>query len=252
MLQPVILAINMPQNESRWQHLQQQLSQLSLKGTHFSAVVGSALFQDEIETIYDEKLNKRYYHRDLTVGEIGCYASHSQAWQKLLDSDQPHAVVLEDDINLSDDFTTILATIDRLQGWDIIKLSDNRNNPAAETIALSDTVNCISYKRVPNCMTGYVISRQGAEKLLARKRFFRPVDVDIQFHSELNLQVIGLQPYCVFEANFDSEIAAMNPNKRHSNKSTFWRNTKYRLSMMQQRTLQSANINKIVKPSNKK
>ncbi|WP_133405250.1 glycosyltransferase family 25 protein [Parashewanella tropica] len=249
-MQPTIYVVNMPASKARWQHLQQQLSQLGLQGTRFNAVVGSALSSSEIEAIYDPLLNKQHHKRNLTVGEIGCYASHRQIWQQLLDSGDPYAIVLEDDINLSADFPAIVSSIEQLQHWDLIKLSDNRNNPPAECTSISDNISCVSYKRVPNCTTGYVISRQGAQKLLSRQRFFRPVDVDMQFHSELKLRLIGLLPYCVCEAGFDSEIVAMNPNKRHGNRSTFWRNVKFRLRLMRQRLFQSASLNEIIRPSN--
>ncbi|RYV03671.1 glycosyl transferase family 25 [Shewanella sp. OPT22] len=240
-----IFVINMPQNIDRRQNIESQLSSMSLSATFIEAVVGKELTNAEVASMYDEQANQRCHHRDLSLGEIGCYASHRKIWQRMIDSNIQWSVVLEDDITVSKDIHSIIEALTDIKHTDIIKLSDNRNNPAIDSRQLSNNVTCINYKRVPNCTTGYIISLEGAKKLLSRKYFYRPVDIDLQFHSELNLSVIGLKPYCVKEAGFDSEIAAQN-NGIHNNSSTFFRNIKYRIRMILQRRKVSADLNTVL------
>ncbi|MGB0893112.1 MAG: glycosyltransferase family 25 protein [Parashewanella sp.] len=151
---------------------------------------------------------------------------------------------MNDDIVLNDAFSKIISTPANLSNWDIIKLADNQNNPVVDSRTLDNGVEIVCYKRIPNCTTGYMISRQGAEKLLSRKRFYRAIDVDMQFHQELGLKIIGLRPYPITEADFDSEIALMN-NGKHNNSSTFFRNVRFRLAIIKQRQKASADLNSI-------
>ncbi|MBM7071095.1 glycosyltransferase family 25 protein [Shewanella sp. 202IG2-18] len=238
--------INMPHNTDRKNNVLQQLSSLNISATFTEAVVGKTLSKDEVKQLYNKELNQRHYHRDLSIGEIGCYASHRQIWQEIAAKKINWAVILEDDITISKSINQALESLQYIKSADIIKLSDNRNNKAADSRFFPNKVTCVSYKRIPNCTTGYIISLDGAKKLLSRTQIFRPVDIDMQFHSELNLTIIGLKPYSISEAGFDSEIALQNKNGKHSNSSTFWRNAKHRLRMIIERQKASADLKKVI------
>ena len=242
-----IFVINMPHSIERKNKIKSQLSELNLTATYIEAVVGKELSRTAIDSLYDAKKNHFLYHRKLTLGEIGCYASHRKAWEQFLKGNHEWALVLEDDILINKNIIKSIQATDYINHADIIKLSDNRNNAPAQKTNLPNGMQCISYKKVPNCATGYLISRSGARKLLSRQSFFRPVDIDMQFHSELKLILIGLLPYCIKEADFESEIALQNTNGIHSNSSTFFRNLKYRLRMKLQRFKVSADLTSILK-----
>ncbi|MFT5529852.1 MAG: glycosyl transferase family 25, partial [Alteromonadaceae bacterium] len=127
------------------------------------------------------------------------------------------------------------------------KLSDNRNFPFIDSAPLENNLTVGNYKKAPNGTQGYIISLSGAKKLLQRKPFFRPVDVDMQFHTEVGLNMIGIKPYPVAEdRSFISEITSANAGS-HSNKSTFIRNLKHRLNLYMQRKKISADVSVITK-----
>ncbi|MGB0893111.1 MAG: glycosyltransferase family 25 protein [Parashewanella sp.] len=92
---PPIYLINMPQNSERLENIQSQLAKLNLKAEKINAVVGKELTKNEIQPIYDHELNKRCNHRDLTIGELGCYASHRKAWRTFLNTSSSHTVIIE-------------------------------------------------------------------------------------------------------------------------------------------------------------
>ena len=56
---------------------------------------------------------------------FGCYMSHVLLWQKLLQMEDPHAVVLEDDTVITNNFSDELkARLERLpDNWDILFLN---------------------------------------------------------------------------------------------------------------------------------
>lgn len=39
-----------------------------------------------------------YHHRQMTMGEIGCFLSHYTIWQQIVEKQQKEVLILEDDI----------------------------------------------------------------------------------------------------------------------------------------------------------
>ncbi len=235
----------MANNTERFTSVSGQLAQQKLEACRIDAVIGSKVPSEDLRCLYDAKKNKAKYHRDLSPGEIGCYLSHRKIWQKMIDENIPYACILEDDVVLQDNVNIAINLANNLKGWDIIKLGNNRSDDIYQTKLIDNEHSLISYYRVPNCTHGYLISLAGAKKMLQRTKIFRPIDIDMQFHSELNLFIAGLLPYSVnTNDEFESDIVLQN-NGRHSNKSTFLRNLKHRYHMYQQRKKPSADINQL-------
>lgn len=116
---------------------------------------------------------------DMTRFERACAASHALAWQKLLESGASHACILEDDVVLSPDFPAFMADAHWVpESCDVVKI---------ETFAKKTMIS----RQLQPCRgrglghlysthlgaAGYVLSRQGAHKMLAHAaRPARPVD----------------------------------------------------------------------------
>lgn len=79
------------------------------------AVDGRSLTPEQLGALYDEAAAMRH-QRPLTPPEIGCAASHLQAYRRILENDLPAALVLEDDALLGHQFLKLigplLATLD--------------------------------------------------------------------------------------------------------------------------------------------
>lgn len=191
-----IFFINLDRDTPRRELLQQQFKALSLQGHRLEAVWWANLSEEEQARWYSPLLNKQQYYKPLVNGEKGCYASHIKAWQQLLESDAPAMVVLEDDVQLLADFRETTQAIAQItHSWDMIKLIGRPQEKIKTERQLTPTHRLIQYQRVPSSTAGYVISRAGAQKLLSsRVPFGRPVDVDIRFWFENDLQVFGVYP----------------------------------------------------------
>jgi glycosyl transferase family 25 len=242
-----IYVINMDSSIERWTSTHSRLQEIGLAAERFPATVGKLLSEQELKEWYDSERNAKQHHRPQTLGEIGCYISHYRVWQKVVDEQIPFCIVLEDDLTIEPHLASVIDGLKHINHWDIIKLSDNRDNPFIDTVELNAELTLGNYLKVPNGCQGYAVSLAGATKLLARKPFFRPVDVDLQFHSELNLQLMGIQPYSVAEdRSFQSDITSINAGK-HSHGSTFWKNLKYRIRMYQERKKKSASLDGVIR-----
>jgi len=228
---PVYL-INLDCAADRLLSMDKQLSEIGISYERVPAIKGSNLTEAEINTEYSAALNKKFFRAALTLGEIGCYISHRNIWRKMVAENIEFAVVLEDDMIIENNFIKLFSLSEVLKKYNLIKLADNRNHLPKQKSKLDQEFELVNFTKIPNCTTGYTINLAGANKLLAREVFYRPVDIDIQFCQELDLSVFGLRPYPISEnKNFTSDIALLNGGF-HGNKSTsFIRNIKYRLHL---------------------
>ncbi len=191
-----IFYINLASDTQRRQCMEAELQRLKLDGQRIDAIRWTALPEAEQATLYSDALNERQFYVPLVAGEKGCYASHLLAWRQLLQRGDKAMVVLEDDVRFDDRLPAVLAAIARLdQPWDMIKLIGREQEKIRSQRKLVDGVMLVEYARVPSLTAGYVVSRSGAQKLLAsRQPFGRPVDVDLRFWWENKLVVLGVTP----------------------------------------------------------
>lgn len=133
-----------------------------------------------------------------TAGEIAAYGTHRRAWQRLLDGPWQHALVVEDDFRVRHPalVAACLANATDLlsAGRDIVKLFDfPRRGPRGKGIVADAAgIPLVKWRHPRAGMVAYLMSRAGAAKFLARRRFFRVVDEDTKYYWELGLDVWSL------------------------------------------------------------
>jgi len=227
-----VYVINLDCAQDRMLSMDQQLCAIDVNYERIPAIKGNSLTETEINIEYSAALNKKYFRADLSLGEIGCYISHKNVWRKMVAENIEFAVILEDDMIIENNFIKLFSLTETLKKYDLIKLADNRNHQPKKISKLEQPFELINFTKIPNCATGYTINLAGAKKLLSREKFYRPVDIDMQFCQELGLSVYGLRPYPINEnKSFTSDITSLNGGF-HGNKSTsFIRNAKYRLHL---------------------
>jgi glycosyl transferase family 25 len=208
-----ILAINLASQAARWRATQCRFEAIGLVAERLEAVDGAHV--DAATIGYDPALNRRQHHMPLRPGEIGCYASHLAAWRRLLASGARALAVFEDDVEVDPALPALLRAIERLAvPWDMIKLYGRERERVAWRRALGATFELIGYQRAPSHTCAYVVSRRGAQKLLAtRSRFGRPIDVDLRRWWENDLALFGVQPYPVRRAA-ESRLSTIDDGRR--------------------------------------
>lgn len=190
-------------------------------------VDGNNLTEDQLSKLglFQWKINSdnSWWNRPLKKGEIGCSLSHLNCWRHIVKTNSDTSLILEDDIILSDGFTTKLESVlDTL----------NNHDPNWELLYLgreplqSDEYACDGIVK-PGYSFGtfaYMITRDGAQKLidtdfehsLIPSDEFLPAmyiphprsDVNKKFQPSLNAYAI--EPSLIFplpeeEANGDTE-----------------------------------------------
>jgi glycosyl transferase family 25 len=227
-----ICFINLASDVDRRCRLEAELQRLGLQGQRLDAVRWKNLSTAQQAEFYSDTLNARQYHVALVDGEKGCYASHIVAWENLLRSNAAAMLVLEDDVRLSDGLPEVLRAIQELElPWDMVKMIGREKEKIRSQWPLTDGVRLVEYQRIPSMTAGYVVSRRGAEKLIAsRKPFGRPIDVDLRFWWENNLVVLGVTPSVLIldETSFISSIGQKGVKKNWYGS---WRKFKVKLEL---------------------
>ncbi|MBO9489221.1 glycosyltransferase family 25 protein [Endozoicomonas sp. G2_1] len=196
--------INLDKSTDRLAYSEKRLTEHNIAFERVAAVYGADLSRQELTQAYSDQLPNAYYKK-LNIGEIGCYLSHRKVWQKIVDDKLDFAVVLEDDFNIVDDFSAMLAAVSSAPiTWDYIKLAEHdRPRKSLHTIDINNH-KLITYDKIPARTCAQVVSYEGAKKLLAASQpFSRPVDIDLQYWWEKDIRVFGLMPY-VFRPKTDS------------------------------------------------
>ncbi|MGH1329342.1 MAG: glycosyltransferase family 25 protein [Paracoccaceae bacterium] len=153
----------------------------------------------QIDQLYDAPRNRRWMKRPLSRSEIAVYASHRAAWAHLINSGHPAALIFEDDFAILNQevVTQVITDWRAILGTqrDIVKLFDfekrRPNRPVFETNI--GGIDLVKWAAPTAGMVGYLISTEGAEKFLSRKRIYRQVDEDTKYFWEFGLNIWSLR-----------------------------------------------------------
>ena len=135
--------------------------------------------------------------RQLSQGEIGCYASHKALWQRCVEQDRP-LMIMEDDCRLSDDFREAVdAAGDLVPELGLVRLQDERRG-ASRPVMEYRGFRLERYTKTPHCTMCYALSPATARRLLEVNRDFRaPVDVVMKQVWRIDNPMYCLKPYTV-------------------------------------------------------
>ncbi len=106
--------------------MRQEFDRVGVEFERIAAVDGAALPPSVVE---DFRQNRAATKPDGWLpGEIGCFLSHFEAWRRIAAHDAPWGAVFEDDIRVSPDLTSLLASADWIPpDADIVRLEAYRS-----------------------------------------------------------------------------------------------------------------------------
>ncbi|XP_075903882.1 procollagen galactosyltransferase 1-like [Nelusetta ayraudi] len=180
-----VFMINLVRRSDRRQRMLRTLHEQEISCKIVAAVDGKAMNKTDVESLGIKMLpgyKDPYHGRPLTKGELGCFLSHYNIWKEIVDRGLQSSLVLEDDLRFEVFFKrrlqTLLqeATAHKLD-WDLIYIGRKRmqvEHPERSVPRIHNLVEAdYSYWTL-----GYMLSQQGARKLLAADPLRKMLPVD--------------------------------------------------------------------------
>ncbi len=149
----------------------------------------------------------------LTRGEIACYLSHYRLWGRIADEGIQHAVILEDDAVLADDFRDIIEALPNLGWyWDIVRMSATQ--PCKITRVLCPVVRnriLVRYREPVWGAVAYAITLNATKVLRDYCYVMRqPIDMAYEEWWKAGLHFFAVQPPAV---RFTTEHSALEEER---------------------------------------
>lgn len=194
--------INLDRDLDRRALLEKELEQADISAERIAAVDGRAV-PDFLKPFYDGRMS---------AGEVGCSASHLLICKTIIDRDLPFALVLEDDARFAEDIRSTIMSAVRMapQDWDIIRLIESSPCPVQTLADLGGRRHLVRFLKIPRSTTGLIVSASGAKKLLTRRLIKEPIDVEIRWPWQLDLNVYGIDPPLMVQAS-EIDLASTIP-----------------------------------------
>ena len=194
--------VNLEKSVVRKQYMQDLLHRYDFLDIEFIKAIDGRLMSDtQRKAQFDYDASMKHYGRYLNEGEVGCALSHRICYKALLDSDNPYAMVLEDDIS-------IIRKWDTLPWADIDKLLDVSK---PRVLFLSGDYWRLSSK----CITpvfdavgayAYIINRAAAKAIISIKNPYVVAD-DWLAYKRLGIKLFAIYPYAA-DANLVENLTS--------------------------------------------
>ncbi len=211
-----VYVINMDKDMDRLARIASLLSQQGMEFERISGVKGLAVPNWAADD---------FREANLLPGEIGCYASHLVAARMLFDSGHNVAAIFEDDIILFDGLAPALTLIveHAPNGWDLINIASSSRRSMLSVAKMSLDRHIVRYSRYPWGTAGYLLSRSGAQKMLASRRRQVSFDVELRHPWRLDLNSYGVQPQLVRQTDdFGSSISSTRKPAKNMGGGMLW------------------------------
>jgi glycosyl transferase, family 25 len=115
-----IFIINLKRSADRRVRIEQAFKKLELRFQLFEAIDGYALTANELAVIIDPN---NEYPRKFKPGEVGCFLSHYNVIKRIVEEKLPYALILEDDIEVSNNLPQLLLKLEKvIKQGDVISL----------------------------------------------------------------------------------------------------------------------------------
>lgn len=181
-----VFVVNLQRDHEKKAHMVSIAQANNVELEFIDAVYGKDLSQAQVDDIYDESLSQKALGRGLSRGELGCALSHLSIYQKMVEQNIQEALILEDDVDLSNDLVNVLgATSNFPADWEVM-LFGYYSETATERISMANfwgrtkvtpSHQAVRLVELAFGTHGYMINRRGAEKLVnILSKIVKPID----------------------------------------------------------------------------
>lgn len=194
--------ITLQRASQRQQQVQRIIETCPVQCKVAAAVDGSSLTDEQRSAIYCRKVHEPRYPFELSAGEIGCFLSHRNLWQSMVDHSIPMALIVEDDIEFQLPMfdQTLKFAAQNARPGDYIQFQV-RNLFKTES-ELTGAIQLIDPPVVPLRTSAQLVTLDAAARLLAAsQRIDRPVDTFVQMKWVTGINVRVAVPSNVIEVS---------------------------------------------------
>ncbi|XP_062305805.1 procollagen galactosyltransferase 1 [Osmerus eperlanus] len=241
-----VFMINLQRRTDRRDRMLSTLYEQEIACKVIAAVDGTAMNVSEVNDLGIHMLpgySDPYHGRPLTKGELGCFLSHHNIWKEIVERGLKTSLVIEDDLRFEVFFKrrlqNLMMEVDSQNlDWDLIYIGRKRMQVEHPEKSVPNIHNLVeadySYWTL-----GYMMSLQGAQKLLKAEPLKRMLPVDEflpvmynkhpvsdymeQFETR-DLKAFSAEPLLVFPTHYTGDPGYISDTET----STVWDNEKVR------------------------
>ncbi len=208
-----IFVISLPDAGARRERAARQLGAVGLDFEFFDAMRGEPVLAQGYFDRCDEEEWLLNTGHPMSLGEVGCFASHRSMWQKCVALGEP-IMIMEDDFELLPGFAGAVEQVaETIADCGFIRLQAE-SRARKQRVAARGDYTLWRYTRVPHSCMCNTMTPEVARNLIEQTRaIYEPVDVFIKKFWVHGQAIYGLTPYTVTESTLSQETYIQHREK---------------------------------------
>ena len=208
-----IFVISLPDAMERRERVARQLGELGLSFEFFDAMRGEQVLADRYFERCDEEEWLLNTGHSMSLGEVGCFASHRSMWQKCVELGEP-LMIMEDDFQLLPGFAGAAEKVaENISSCGFIRLQ-TETRARKQCVAVQGDYTLWRYTKVPHSSMCNSLTPEVARKLVEQTRvIYEPVDVFMKKFWVHGQPIYGLTPYAVTESTLSQQTYILHREK---------------------------------------
>ena len=146
---------------------------------------------------YTPRLLRPRYPFSLRSAEVACFQSHRKCWQEILDRGLDAALIIEDDVDITDgEFTAaIKLAMKEIKMGDLIRFPMKPREKPRNKSVKSDCISIFEPTVIGLGTQAQIVTYDAAKRLLEKtEQFDRPIDVYLQLRWKHGIRILTLWP----------------------------------------------------------
>jgi glycosyl transferase, family 25 len=208
-----IFVISLPDAVERRERVARQLGELGLAFEFFDAMRGEQVMAERYFERCDEAEWLLNTGHPMSLGEVGCFASHRSMWQKCIELDEP-LMIMEDDFQLLPGFAGAVEKVaENISDRGFIRLQ-TETRARKQRVAVLGDYTLWRYTKVPHsCMCNSMTPAVARNLVEQTRAIYEPVDVFIKKFWVHGQPIYGLTPYSVTESALSQQTYILHREK---------------------------------------